>query len=234
MNNEPILCTAHRGIWDETTPQNTVEAIAKAYAAGAEWVETDFNEEPDGAILCYHDNGVRAKIKPPFKVPTLAEVMALVPSDGGLQCEIKKYGPTYAEKFNAAVRDAGLGPENITVSSFNAEALADFHRRHPDYKAILLFCAGTEGPDKQIDIAHREGFWSLCPGCETLRGKWKPEDAEKIRAAGFDFRVWGVNSPESLALAAEFGAAAFTCNFYETAFDWARQLNIALRPKIAR
>ena len=105
MNNKPILCTAHRGIWDDATPQNTVEAIAKAYASGAEWVETDFNEEPDGAILCYHDDGVRAKIKPPFKVPTLA---------------------------------------------------------------------------------------------------------------------------------AEFGAAAFTCNFYETAFVWAKQLNIALRPKIAR
>ena len=229
-----ILCTAHRGIWDDKVPQNTVEAIARAYADGAECVETDFNEEPDGAILCYHDDGVRAKIKPPFHVPALAEIIALVPHDRVLQCEIKKYGPTYAEKFAAAVRDAGLGPANITVSSFNAKALADFHLRHPEYRAILLFCAGTEGAAPFIDLAKKEGFWSLCPGCETLRGKWVPEEADKIRDAGLDFRVWGVNSPESLALAAEFGAAAFTCNFYHAAFDWAARLGVALRPPVAQ
>ena len=232
MTDTPLLCTAHRGMWDSEIPQNTVESISRAYAHGAEWVETDFNEEPDGAILCYHDAGVRATIKPPFHVPTLTEIIGLVPADRGLQCEIKKYGPTYADKFDAAVREAGLGPDNITVSSFSAEALSDFHRRFPRYRAIYLFNASGKTAGEMISLAKAEGFWSLCPGCETLRGRWAPADADEIRAAGLDFRVWGVNSPESLTLAAAFGAAAFTCNFYEKAFEWAAALGIALRPKV--
>ena len=34
---------AHRGMWDMDVPQNTVEAIKRAYDAGATWVETDFH-----------------------------------------------------------------------------------------------------------------------------------------------------------------------------------------------
>ena len=34
---------AHRGMWDKEVPQNTVEAIKRAYDSGATWVETDFH-----------------------------------------------------------------------------------------------------------------------------------------------------------------------------------------------
>ena len=33
---------AHRGMWDAAVPQNTVEAIRRAYDSGARWVETAF------------------------------------------------------------------------------------------------------------------------------------------------------------------------------------------------
>ena len=47
----PVRAVAHRGLWDEKVAENTVEAIRRAYEAGAECVETDFHEEKDGRMM---------------------------------------------------------------------------------------------------------------------------------------------------------------------------------------
>jgi len=223
-------CVAHRGYWSEVVPQNTVEAIRRAYADGATSVETDFNEESDGSILCYHDPKTRdAVIKPPFRVPTLAEVLALVPADRVLQCEIKKYGPTYAEKFDAAVKAAGLSETNVIVSSFNAKALADFGTRKPAYRRLLL---GSKDLDEAIAYGRKTGLFAICPGASAAKkAGWTRAEADKVRAAGFSFRLFGVNSPEMLAYAHAIGAEAFTCNYFEDAFEWAKAQRIALVPR---
>lgn len=45
---------AHRGLWDESVPQNTLEAFRRAWAAGATWVETDFHHTASGQMICIH------------------------------------------------------------------------------------------------------------------------------------------------------------------------------------
>lgn len=45
---------AHRGMWDKSVPQNTVEAIRRAYESGARWVETDFHHTKSGQMVCMH------------------------------------------------------------------------------------------------------------------------------------------------------------------------------------
>ena len=49
----PIIIP-HRGMWDEKVPQNTVEAIRRAYEAGAVCVETDFHHTRHGQMVCIH------------------------------------------------------------------------------------------------------------------------------------------------------------------------------------
>ena len=147
-------CVAHRGYWSSAVPENTVEAIARAYDCGADWVETDFNLMPDGKMLCFHDPKTRDRtMKPPFHVPTLEEVLAVVPKDRHIQCEIKTYGEDYAAKFDAAVKAAGLTPDNIIVSCFNPASLKDFKRKMPQYRTLWLIGPKrlqTEG--KGIDV----------------------------------------------------------------------------------
>ena len=53
----PVRAVAHRGLWNDKVAENTVEAIRRAYAEGAECVETDFHEEKNGDMMCYHDLG---------------------------------------------------------------------------------------------------------------------------------------------------------------------------------
>lgn len=232
-------CVAHRGYWSSAVPENTVEAITRAYDCGADWVETDFNLMPDGKMLCFHDPKTRDRtMKPPFHVPTLEEVLAVVPKDRHIQCEIKTYGKEYAAKFDAAVKAAGLTPDNIIVSCFNPTSLKDFKRQMPQYRTLWLIGPKrlqTEGKGIDIDgliaTAKDIGAFAMCPAAKgAYKAKWSRAEADRIRAAGFSFRFFGVNEPKMLAYAADLGVEAFTCNFYEDAFRWARQSGVRLNP----
>jgi glycerophosphoryl diester phosphodiesterase len=216
-----------------------VEAITRAYDYGADWVETDFNLMPDGKMLCFHDPKTRDRvIKPPFHVPTLEEVLAVVPKDRHIQCEIKTYGAEYAAKFDAAVKAAGLTPDNIIVSCFNPTSLKDFKRRMPQYRTLWLISPKRlDNEGKGIEVgrliatAKDIGAFAMCPGAKgAYKAKWSRADADRIRAAGFSFRFFGVNTPQMLAYAAELGVEAFTCNYYEDAFLWARKNDVRLNP----
>ncbi len=256
-----IQLIAHRGIWDASVPQNTLEAFRRAWADGATWVETDFHHTKAGQMVCIHVEGELRKYtgcekaiadltpeevatlrldparfanggKPPanpapdnpFRIPFLHEVLATVPAHGTLQAEIKGYSPQYADIFDRAVRDAGLTEANIVVSSFQFDALADFRRRYPSYRTLLLLGVPKDGDrDVFADIARAKdaGFDYFCPGCTPNDRSLTPDELAAVRAAGMGFRVYGVNRPEDLRRARDAGAEAFTCNFWHQAFEWA-------------
>ncbi len=241
---------AHRGMWGKEVPQNTVESIRLAYESGATWVETDFHHTKAGQMICLHDEkelekqtfckkkvadltpedvatlnlGKSAGLEREFHIPLLDQVLALVPPNGVLQSEIKGYTPQYADLFDAAVRKAGLSEKNIVVSSFHYDALRDFHRRYPKYRTVWLVFLPANQPfskGRWIERSKEAGFDVLCPGCwSSLRGM-TPADADAVRAAGLEFRVFGVNSQKDLERAKELGATGFTCNFWKDAFGWA-------------
>ena len=257
-----MLNVAHRGLWKEAhLPQNTVEAIQAAYAAGASVVETDFVETKSGEIICLHDRnalatmissvkdpaeitaedravinlGEKMGLPRPYRIPLLKDVLAVVPKDRMVQAEIKVYGPTYARQFDSAVRAAGLVETNVIVSSFDRTALKDFHAKYPKYKTLWLGC-GVSGEgfdlDRVLALAKDGGFDIVCPGCvNAQKAGFTRVDADRIRAAGFDFRVYGVNDAASLKYAAELGASGFTCNYFKAAYGWAKSVpGLELKP----
>ena len=222
----PVRAVAHRGLWDDKVAENTVEAIRRAYEAGAECVETDFHEEKDGRMMCYHDLGrvswVRARYAC-YSMPTLEDVLAVVPKDRELQAEIKEYGPCYAEKFAKAVAAAGLSAKNVTVSSFDYAALKDFKSRHPEFAALWLVNLQKTpmSREKLVADAKSAGFDVVCPGCDSTLGTFSPKDADAIKASGIDFRVYGVNTPSQFRRAIQLGATGFTSDRYLEARAWA-------------
>ena len=246
-------------------PQNTVEAIKAAYDAGAKVVETDFNETESGEIICLHDAKALAslstvvkapaKITPadratinlgekmglprPYRIPLLQDVLAVVPKDAVLQSEIKVYGPNYAARFDEAVKAAGLSESNIVVSSFSAKSLKDFHAKCPKYRTLWLGCGvGKKGYDVDAMIAAAKdgGFDVICPSGKAARqAGMKPADADRIRAAGFDFRFFGVNSLELLKYAATMRITGFTCDTFKAAYGWAEKVpGVTLLPPVRR
>lgn len=247
---------AHRGMWDRDVPQNTVESIHRAYEAGATWVETDFWHVKSGLMVCMHMDrelaefartdkktidltaedlatlnlGAKDNLPKPFRVPTLEQVLAVVPKTGVVQAEIKHYTPQYADLFDAAVAKAGLTERNVVVSSFDYKALKDFKARYPKYRAVWLTGLKKPKDGAAFDVkpyiakcraAKVEVF---CPGCGSTKGVMAPADADAVRAAGLEFRVYGVNSAADLRQAKALGATGFTCNHWKQAFDWAKEV----------
>jgi glycerophosphoryl diester phosphodiesterase len=104
---------AHRGN-RVACPENTLAAFRRALADGADILETDLRVSQDGAFVCIHDStvnrttdgrGAVAKMtlaalkqlradcgRPAFngeRIPTLAEVAAILPPEVGLALELK-------------------------------------------------------------------------------------------------------------------------------------------------
>ena len=244
---------AHRGMWDKEVPQNTVEAIKRAYDAGATWVETDFHHTKAGQMVCMHAEGELKKytgctkkvvdltpedvatlnlgekdnLPKVYRIPLLDQVLAVVPKHGVLQSEIKGYSPQYADIFDAAVKAAGLSETNIVVSSFHYAALKDFKARYPKYRCVWLVGLPRNKPfvaQEYIDKCKAGGIEVFCPGCGSTKGVMTPSDADAIRSAGLEFRMYGVNSLKDLEQAKVLGATGFTCNYWRQAFDWAREV----------
>ena len=244
---------AHRGMWDKDVPQNTVEAIRRAYDSGATWVETDFHHTRAGQMVCMHAEaelksytgcwkkvkdltpedlatlnlGARDGLPKTYRIPLLEQVLAVVPKHGVLQAEIKGYTPQYADIFDKAVKAAGLTEKNIVVSSFQYESLKDFKARYPKYRAVWLTGFSRKKPfDVQEYIAKCKAanIEVFCPGCGSTKGMMTPADADAVRAAGLEFRMYGVNSLADLEQAKKLGAAGFTCNHWLKAFEWAKKI----------
>ena len=244
---------AHRGLWDKQLPQNTVEAIKGAYEAGATWVETDFYHTKAGQMVCIHgpkelkkytgckkgiadltpedvatlNLGSKGKLPQTYRIPLLDQVLAVVPKHGVLQAEIKGYSPQYADIFEAAVKAAGLTTTNIVVSSFHYDALKDFKARYPKYRTVWLTGLKKGKPfavQEYIAKCKAANIEVFCPGCGSTVGVMTRADADAVRAAGLEFRLFGVNSLKDLRQAKELGAVGFTCNFWRQAFDWAQEI----------
>ena len=244
---------AHRGMWDKEVPQNTVEAIKRAYDAGATWVETDFHHTKAGQMVCMHAEGelkaytgctkkvkdltpedlatlnlgTRDNLPKVYRIPLLDQVLDVVPKHGVVQAEIKGYSPQYADIFDKAVKAHGLTEKNIVVSSFHYDALKDFKARYPKYRTVWLTGLSKKKPFNVQDYIAKckaANIEVFCPGCGSTKGVMTPADADAVRAAGLEFRLYGVNSLKDLEQAKKLGAVGFTCNHWQKAFDWAKEI----------
>ena len=249
-----MRAVAHRGMWNKDLPQNTVEAIKFAYDSGATWVETDFFHTKAGQMVCIHaakelkkytsckkqirdltpediatiNLGEKAGLAKTYRIPLLDQVLAVVPKTCVLQSEIKGYSPQYADIFDAAVKAAGLSETNIVVSSFNYDALKDMKARYPKYRTTWL-C--KEHYNEKFDVqkaiakckaAKIDAFCPFVIRFGSSDGACAAADA--VRAAGIEFRVFGLNSKESLVHAKKLKAAGFTTNHWRKSFEWAAEI----------
>ena len=241
---------AHRGMWSRSVPQNTIEAIKLAYESGATWVEVDFHYTKAGQMVCIHaeselrhytglakkiadltpkdiatiDLGKKDGLSRTYRIPLLDQVLAVVPSNCVLQAEIKGYSPQYADIFDRAVKTTGLTERNIVVSSFQYESLKDFKARYPKYRTVWLVSLSNAkqfAPQDYIAKCKEANIEVFCPGCATTMSVMTPADADAMRTAGLELRVYGVNTQKDLVQAKALGATGFTCNFWSDAFKWA-------------
>ncbi|MBZ5587547.1 MAG: glycerophosphodiester phosphodiesterase [Acidobacteriia bacterium] len=196
------LIIGHRG-FAASFPDNSMDGVEAAIAAGADGVEVDIRPCRDGTWVCHHD---RSRSGHPIAgwpldslrregVPTLAEVVSAVPADRWLFVEIKPLA-TAQLRAGLAALGALLGPRlgSTRVISSAERLLALVKGALPGVSRSLVF---DRVPGSLPDGVELSPFHRLV---ESLTGSGRP------------LHPWTVDLPARMRELAALGVASITTN----------------------
>ncbi len=184
-----VLPIAHRGA-SAYAPENTLSAILKAIELKSKYIEVDVHMSKDGEIVVIHDQTVdrtssgsgRVYEKslrglkeldfgswfgPDFKgekIPTLREVLAVIPQGYTLIIELKDEGEIYnniKKKIIKQVKEYNL-ENQVILKSFSFKILNTFEALAPEIER--LYC--TFGGNSWITLDNFLRFKSIFEGSQ--------------------------------------------------------------------
>jgi len=231
----------HRGA-SAHAPENTMAAFRLGFEQGADAVEGDFWLTTDGRIVAMHDRDLARTTGDPRKVadvtlddlrpldagswgrwkdrgfadervPTLEEVLAIVPKGRGVLVEIKD-SPRIVEALVEALEASSLTAHQVTVISFDAGVIESLKRSAPRWKAFWL-----------TSFKERDGVWrptvdEVIKTARRIKADGVDVRAEPavvnetfagaVRDAALELHVWTVNDPALARRMAEVGVDSIT------------------------
>ncbi len=247
------LIIGHRGA-SHDAPENTIASYKLAIAQGADGFEGDYWLNASGRILDLHDKDTKrvtgkklvvttapfAKLRsldigswkdPKWhaeRMPTLDEVLAIVPADKKIFIELKS-GPEIVAPMAKVIAASRLSPVQIVIISFHADALAESKKLMPHLKTLWLTSmkkkkdagtrhtaspgAGSPPPTAEevadtIKQIHADGV-----DAEAVPEYFNADYIKRLRDLGcHEFSVWTVDDPKIAKLYADLGAWSITTN----------------------
>src|SRR5688500_18691840 len=162
---------AHRGA-SKAAPENTLEAFRTAWKEGADAIESDWRLSSDGRIVGMHDatvdrttEGTGKVVALSFealrrldagkgeRVPTLAEMLALVPKGKRTFIEVK-VGPEIVPALKTELAASKVPHERIAIIAFDPNVIAAAKKALPSVKAYWLY--GWQRKDGAWTATHEE------------------------------------------------------------------------------
>ena len=207
------LIYAHRGA-STNHPENTLRAFQQALEIGVDGIELDVHATAEGIPVVIHDrdvgrttNGAGYVDQMPLarlemldagdgeRVPTLAEVLALVGDAAHMDIEIK------GSDVERAVLDVLAHHPTVrwAISSFAWDTLRTVRRLDP---AAELWPLAERVDDELIAIAAE----LASPAVSLFAGAFTAETAAKLRDVGLYVIVWTVNDPQEARRIRDLGA----------------------------
>lgn len=238
------LCIAHRG-FSAAAPENTLAAIVKGMAAGADGCEFDVYASKDGVAVLMHDDTVDRTTNGTGKVsdltvaelkkldagswkgrafagepvPTLLEVLKAMKGKGcKAMIEVKPDG--IAKPVVEAIRAAGM-VDSCYVISFKDKAIADARALEPRLHGALVVGGRRKG-----SVARRARYLAdrakKC-GAEILDLDYhmlSPELVEELHRLGFKVWCWTVNDVAVMEALARWGVDGITTDRPDVMVKW--------------
>lgn len=234
------MIIAHRGASGHA-PENTLAAFRLAWDQGADGIEGDFHLTRDGRIVCLHDadtkrttgGAVMRNVRDSTldelrgldvgswkgdafmgeRIPTLEEVMAVVPAGKKFFLEVK-CGPEIVPPLLSILEGGALSRDQVTVISFNETVIRQFKSVAPEWRASWLLDiepdAGGAPQPPVVSLIDALGRLSAdaagLQADETLDAGYFRE----LAAAGFERHVWTINSPAAARRFQAFGVESLT------------------------
>ncbi len=211
----------HRGAAGHA-PENTVQAIEKAIALGADLVELDVRRSLDGHLVIIHDEGVdrttdghgavaeltlselgRLTIANDLRIPTLRDALKAAAGHVGLLLELKAEG--LAEQVWTEVRTCRATGVLIYASFFHAELLR-IHETDPGAQTMALLEAVPVQPTA-FAIDSKATHVGLAFGCLTA------PFVQALHHADLQVFTYTVNEPADIARARKVGVDGIISDF---------------------
>jgi glycerophosphoryl diester phosphodiesterase len=218
----PVAVIAHRA-GPPPSPENTLAALERSIAAGADYAEIDVQRARDGTVVVVHDADLMRVAGDPRRVrqTPYADMAVLVqrPDDGSpaderrvatldaflerargrirLAIELKYYGadPGLAPAVLQAIRATGM-EQDVVVMSLSLDAVQQLSRLAPDL-ATGYVAAAAVGDPTQLSV----------PFLAVSRQLATPRLLRAARARGMAVHVWTVNQAPVMAELMERGVA---------------------------
>jgi glycerophosphoryl diester phosphodiesterase len=240
---ESQMIVAHRGASEEA-PENTLAAFRLAWERGADAIEGDFYLTSDGHIVAVHDEttkrtagGVELRVASSTlaqlqaldvgawkadryrgeRIPTLGQVLAIVPPGKKIFIEIK-CGPEIVSKLRAVLHAAPLTLEQVVVISFHESVITEVKRQIPRIKACWLIGykqneatkVWSPPTDDVLSTLRRIG----ADGLDTEGNRHVIDQAfvQQLRARGQEFHVWTLDDPADAQYFQGLGVDSITTN----------------------
>jgi glycerophosphoryl diester phosphodiesterase/esterase/lipase len=217
VNESGPLIIGHRGA-SRDAPENTLAAFRLAFAQGADGIEADFRLTRDRRLVCMHDAttgrtagadmGVaqasldelrlldvgawRGRRWSGERIPTLEEVLAIVPAGKRAFIELK-CGAEALPVLQEILRRPGMGRETVRLLTFDAGVARALATGLPEITVCLnVGYAGVTGqsPDEIVDTLARCGAAGLSAEGHGLEAR----TAGAVRATGRELFAWTVDS----------------------------------------
>lgn len=236
------IIVGHRGASFDA-PENTCSSFRLAWEQGADAVESDYYLTSDNQIACIHDDTTErtagkslsvprstlAELQeldvgswkdPRFageRIPTLCDVLALVPKGKCVFIEIK-CGPEIVPALQQTLIESRLSPSQTVIISFNKGVIRAVKQVMPERQAYWL-----------VDFVQdkKSGAWS--PTVDQLVAEAKDIGADgldldgntdivnenlvaRCSQAGLSVHVWTIDDPGVAAHFQRLGVASITTN----------------------
>ena len=209
----------HRGFAD-TFPENT-ETAFRNIPKHANMVELDLRRCRSGEVVVIHDGVVVAVTNASGKieefsadeladlnvhgsgqgVPTLSRVLETLPSNVGLNLDLKELG--LAEDVVEAVQD---WDGQVVISSANKEVLQEVRSVDPDIPTALIFAIK---PEKNLNEAEKLGCTHVQPHWAISLSTNLIENAHERDMGVF---IWAIDTDIGAQICRQFGADGVISN----------------------
>ncbi|MDC7954976.1 glycerophosphodiester phosphodiesterase [Fusobacterium simiae] len=227
---------AHRGA-SGYAPENTLTAIKKAIEMKADGIEIDIQLTKDGKIVVMHDwkvdrttTGRGYVYELDFKyirsldagqwytkdfigevVPTLEEVLDILPNDMILNIEIKDIARKHSnieEKMLEVLKKYPEKFDNVIVSSFHHDKIRKLQELEPKLKLALLTDSEFIEIEKYLSTNGLNSY-SYHPEINLI----SKETVEILHKNGVKVFVWSVNKEEDLDYLVKIGVDGVITNY---------------------
>ena len=225
------MIIAHRGVSFDL-PENSLPAFNISWNHAADGIEGDFHLTKDGAIVCIHDEDTGRVCKQnlivrdstlkelkaldldykgtenlQIKIPTLAEVLEILPVGKKIFIEVK-CGSEIVKPLLGELSRSKLNSNDAVIISFDEEVIKEFKLIAPNYRALLLYSyeAGCN-INKLIDVMRNikaDGLGTDNELSKTL--------VEQTINAGFEYHSWTIDSIHVAQKLINWGSSSITTN----------------------